>query len=233
CGSSPSSSRSDAGLMNKLTMLGWVAIFLIAVGSVLGLAVLPADALQGEVQRLLYVHVPVAWVMMLAFFVVFLMSILYLVQRELKWDLLAVSAAELGVLAAVLTLILGTLWGRPTWGIWWAWDPRVTTTALLVPIYTGYLVVRSMTEDPDRRARWAAVIGLIAFVQVPIVYLSVFWWRSLHQPPSSPQSMWSAYGLVMLLGFVAYTLAFAYLWLRRYRLAATELELELSGPEEG
>ncbi|MDE2719965.1 cytochrome c biogenesis protein CcsA [Candidatus Palauibacter polyketidifaciens] len=219
--------------MNKLTMLGWVAIFLIAVGSVLGLAVLPADALQGEVQRLLYVHVPVAWVMMLAFFVVFLMSILYLVQRRLKWDLLAVSAAELGVLAAVLTLILGTLWGRPTWGIWWAWDPRVTTTALLVPIYTGYLVVRSMTEDPDRRARWAAVIGLIAFVQVPIVYLSVFWWRSLHQPPSSPQSMWSAYGLVMLLGFVAYTLAFAYLWLRRYRLAATELELELSGPEEG
>ncbi|MXX68946.1 MAG: hypothetical protein F4Y74_08300 [Gemmatimonadales bacterium] len=219
--------------MNKLTMFGWVAIFLIAVGSVLGLAVLPADALQGEVQRLLYVHVPVAWVMMLAFFVVFLMSILYLVQRRLKWDLLAVSAAELGVLAAVLTLILGTLWGRPTWGIWWAWDPRVTTTALLVPIYTGYLVVRSMTEDPDRRARWAAVIGLIAFVQVPIVYLSVFWWRSLHQPPSSPQSMWSAYGLVMLLGFVAYTLAFAYLWLRRYRLAATELELELSGPEEG
>ncbi|MDE2944568.1 MAG: cytochrome c biogenesis protein CcsA [Gemmatimonadota bacterium] len=219
--------------MNRLTMLGWLAVALIAVGSVLGLAVLPADALQGEVQRLLYVHVPVAWVMMLAFFVVFLMSILYLVQRRLKWDLLAVSAAELGVIAAVLTLILGTLWGRPTWGIWWAWDPRITTTALLVPIYTGYLVVRSMTEDPDRRARWAAVIGLIAFVQVPIVYLSVFWWRSLHQPPSSPQSMWSAYGLVMLLGFVAYALAFAYLWLLRYRLAATELELELSGPEEG
>ncbi|MDE2879667.1 cytochrome c biogenesis protein CcsA [Candidatus Palauibacter soopunensis] len=219
--------------MNRLTMLGWLAIALIAVGSVLGLVVLPADALQGEVQRLLYVHVPVAWVMMLAFFVVFLMSILYLVQRRLKWDLLAVSAAELGVVAAVLTLILGTLWGRPTWGIWWAWDPRITTTALLVPIYTGYLVVRSMAEDPDRRARWAAVIGLIAFVQVPIVYLSVFWWRSLHQPPSSPQSMWSAYGLVMLLGFVAYALAFAYLWLRRYRLAATELELELSGPEEG
>ncbi|MCY3698197.1 MAG: cytochrome c biogenesis protein CcsA [Gemmatimonadetes bacterium] len=219
--------------MNRLTMLGWLAIALIAVSTVLGLVVLPADGLQGEVQRLLYVHVPVAWVMMLAFFVVFLMSILYLVQRRLKWDLLAVSAAELGVVAAVLTLILGTLWGRPTWGIWWAWDPRVTTTALLVPIYTGYLVVRSMAEDPDRRARWAAVIGLIAFVQVPIVYLSVFWWRSLHQPPSSPQSMWSAYGLVMLLGFVAYTLAFAYLWLRRYRLAATELELELSGPEEG
>ena len=219
--------------MNKLALLGWMAIALIAVGSVLGLVVLPADALQGEVQRLLYVHVPVAWAMMLAFFVVFLMSILYLVQRQLKWDLLAVSAAELGVLGAVLTLILGTLWGRPTWGIWWAWDPRITTTALLVPIYTGYLVVRSMTEDPEQRARWAAVIGLIAFVQVPIVYLSVFWWRSLHQPPSSPQSMWSAYGLVMLLGFVAYTLAFAYLWLRRYRLATTELELELSGPEEG
>ena len=214
-------------------MLGWAAIALIAAGSVLGLFVLPADALQGEVSRLLYVHVPIAWVMMLAFFVVFLMSILYLVQRKLKWDLLAVSAAEVGLMGAILTLILGTLWGRPTWGIWWAWDPRITTTALLVPIYTGYLVVRSMSEDPDQRARRAAVIGLLAFVQVPIVYLSVFWWRSLHQPPSSPQSMWGVYGLMLLLGFVAYTLAFAYLWLRRYRLATTELELELSGPEEG
>jgi heme exporter protein C len=219
--------------MNKLTMVGWTAIALIVVVAVLGLFVLPADALQGEVQRLLYVHVPIAWTMMLAFFVVFLMSILYLVQRELKWDLLAASAAEVGLLGAILTLILGTLWGRPTWGIWWAWDPRITTTALLVPIYAGYLIVRSMSEDPDQRARWAAVIGLMAFVQVPIVYLSVFWWRSLHQPPSSPQSMWSLYGLMLLLGFVAYLLAFAYLWLRRYRLAATELELELSGPEEG
>ena len=219
--------------MSRLTMLGWAAIALIAGVGVLGLLVLPADALQGEVQRLLYVHVPIAWVMMLAFFVVFLMSILYLVQRKLKWDLLAVSAAEVGLMGAILTLVLGTLWGRPTWGIWWAWDPRITTTALLVPIYTGYLVVRSMTEDPDQRARWAAVIGLIAFVQVPIVYLSVFWWRSLHQPPSSPQSMWGVYGLMLLLGFAAYALAFAYLWLRRYRLAATELELELSGPEEG
>lgn len=219
--------------MNKLAMLGWVSIALIVVVSVLGLLVLPADALQGEVQRLLYVHVPVAWVMMLAFFVVFLMSILYLVQRELKWDLLAASAAEVGLMGAILTLVLGTLWGRPTWGIWWAWDPRITTTALLVPIYAGYLVVRSMSEDPDQRARWAAVIGLIAFVQVPIVYLSVFWWRSLHQPPSSPQSMWGLYGLMLMLGFVAYAGAFAYLWLRRYRLAATELELELSGPEEG
>lgn len=219
--------------MNRLSMLGWTSIALIAGVGVLGLLVLPADALQGEVSRLLYVHVPIAWVMMLAFFVVFLMSILYLVQRRLKWDLLAASAAEVGLMGAILTLVLGTLWGRPTWGIWWAWDPRITTTALLVPIYAGYLVVRSMSEDPDQRARWAAVIGLIAFVQVPIVYLSVFWWRSLHQPPSSPQSMWGVYGLMLMLGFVAYGGAFAYLWLRRYRLAATELELELSEPEDG
>ena len=218
--------------MNKLTRLGWASIILILAGTVLGLFVLPADRLQGEVQRLLYVHVPIAWVMMLAFFVVFLMSILYLVQRRPKWDLLAVSAAELGLLGAILTLVLGSLWARPTWGIWWTWDPRITTTALLVPIYAGYLVVRSMTEDTEQRARWAAVIGLIGFIQVPVVYLSVFWWRSLHQPPSSPRSMASAFGLVMLLGFAAYTLAFAYLWLRRYRLAATELELELSGPAD-
>ena len=126
---------------------------------------------------------------MLSFLVVFLMSLLYLVQRKLKWDVLAVSAVEIGVLSTALTLIVGSLYARPTWGIWWTWDPRLTTTALLLIIYIGYLIVRSMTEDPEQRARWAAVIGVIGFIQVPIVYLSVFWWRSLHQPPSSPRSM--------------------------------------------
>ncbi len=211
--------------------LGWAAIGGIVAATILGLFVVPADARQGEVQRLLYIHVPIAWVMMLAFFIVFIMSLLYLVQRKLKWDMLAVAAAELGVAGAALTLVLGSLWARPTWGIWWTWDPRIATTALLVAIYVGYLVVRSMTEDPEQRARLSAVIGLVGFAQVPVVYLSVFWWRSLHQPPSSPRSMASEFGLAMLLGFVVYTLAFIYMWLRRYRLATDQLAVELSGSE--
>ncbi len=214
-------------------ILGLLSIVSVAAGTAIGLFVVRADALQGEVQRLLYVHVPTAWIAMLSFFVVFLMSTLYLVQRKLKWDLVAAASVEIGVLCTALTLILGWLWGRATWGAGggWTWDPRVTTTAVLLLVYVGYLVVRSMSEDPEQRARWSAVIGVIAFVQVPIVYLSVFWWRSLHQPPSSPRSMASGIGLTMMLNFAAYTIAFTYLLIRRYKLAQQELALELAGPE--
>lgn len=217
--------------MSAQRTLGLAGLVAVAVGSFVGLFVVPADALQGEVQRLLYVHVPTAWIAFLAFFIVFLMSVLYLIQRKLKWDLVALACAEVGVLCTALTLVLGSLWARPTWGVWWEWDPRLTTTALLLVIYIGYLIVRSMTEDPDQRARWAAVIGIVGFVQVPIVYLSVFWWRSLHQPPSSPQSMATSIGSVLMLNVVAWTLVFTYLALRRYRLASLELEAELAGPE--
>jgi len=212
--------------------IGFLAIASVAVASFIGLFVVPADEYQGEIQRLLYIHVPTAWLAMLSFLVVFLMSLLYLVQRKLKWDVLAVSAVEIGVLSTALTLIVGSLYARPTWGIWWTWDPRLTTTALLLIIYIGYLIVRSMTEDPEQRARWAAVIGVIGFIQVPIVYLSVFWWRSLHQPPSSPRSMAAGFGLVLLLNLIAYTIAFTYLVMRRYKLGQAELALELAGPEE-
>lgn len=217
--------------MNWQRSLGVLALVGVAAGTFVGLFVAPADSLQGEVQRLLYVHVPTAWLGMLSFFVVFLMSTLYLVQRKLTWDLVAWASAEVGVLCTAVTLVLGSLWARPTWGIWWEWDPRITTTAILLIIYVGYLIVRSMTEDPDQRARWAAVIGVVAFVQVPVVYLSVFWWRSLHQPPSSPRSMDSAIGSVLLLNVLVYTIAFAYLVMRRYRLAKRQLALELAGPE--
>ncbi|MFV1986378.1 MAG: cytochrome c biogenesis protein CcsA [Gemmatimonadota bacterium] len=218
--------------MKGYRILGAVSLVGVAACTVAGLFLVPSDRLQGQVQRLLYIHVPIAWVAMLAFFFVFLMSLLYLVQRKLKWDLLAVAGVEVGVLATGLTLLLGSLWAKPTWGVWWTWDPRITSTAILLIIYIGYLIVRSMTDDPDQRARWAAVIGVLGFIQVPVVYLSVFWWRSLHQPPSSPRSMANAFGTVMWLSFVAYTIAFTYLIARRYRLAQRELAIELRGPEE-
>ncbi len=210
--------------------LGLVSLVTLLAGSVIALFVVRPDALQGQVQRLIYVHVPVAWLAFLAFFVVFLMSVLYLVQRDLKWDLIAVSSAEMGVVFTGLTLAVGSLWARPTWGVWWTWDPRLTTTAILLVIYVGYLIVRSLADDPDQRARWAALVGIVGFVQVPIVYLSVYWWRSLHQAPSSPRSMAGEFWAVLLLNLGAYTLVYAYLMARRYRLARIELELELTGP---
>jgi heme exporter protein C len=212
-------------------ILGMVSLVGVALVTIAGLFIVPADRLQGQVQRLLYVHVPMAWVMMVAFFFVFIMSLLFLVQRKLKWDLLALAGVEVGLLTTGLTLVLGSLWARPTWGVWWEWDPRLTSTAILLIVYIGYMLVRSLTDDPDQRARWAAVIGVLGFIQVPVVYLSVFWWRSLHQPPSSPRSMASAFGLVMWLSFAAYTIAFTYLIWRRYRLAEKQLALELKGPE--
>lgn len=214
------------GGTGAVRILGWAAWIALAAGSVVGLFVVPADALQGDVQRLMYVHVPTAWLAMLAFFVVFVMSVLYLVQRRPKWDAVAVSSAELGVLFTALTLVLGSLWGRPTWGVWWTWDPRLTTTAILLVIYVGYLTVRALADEPERRARWAAVVGIVGFVDVPIVYLSVTWWRSLHQPPSTPRSVAGEFVAVLLLNLAAFTLLYAWLLAKRIRLASTRRVLE-------
>ena len=210
----------------RAPLLGTGALVAMVAGSVAGLLLVPADALQGEVQRLMYIHVPAAWLAMLSFFVVFVMSVLYLVQRDLQWDRVAASSAEIGVVFTALTLLLGSLWGKPTWGVWWTWDPRLTTTAILLMIYVGYLVVRSFADEPEKRARWAAIVGIVGFVDVPIVYLSVLWWRTLHQPPSSPRSTAGEFVYVLLLNVAAFTLLYIYLMVRRYRIAVAESHLE-------
>lgn len=207
-------------------LLGVLALGLLLAGSVVGLFVVPADAAQGDVQRLMYVHVPAAWLAFLSFFVVFLMSVLYLIQRDLRWDRVAASSAEIGVVFTVLTLALGSMWGKPTWGVWWTWDPRLTTTAIMLAIYVGYLAIRSFADDPEKRARWAAIVGIIGFANVPIVYLSVIWWRTLHQPPSSPRSVAPEILWTLMLNLAAFTLVYIYLMMRRIRLARLEGKLE-------
>ena len=129
----------------------------------------------------MYVHVPAAWLAYFSFFVVFVASVAYLKTRRIRWDRIAAASAEIGVLFTALAIVLGTLWGKPVWGTWWTWDPRLTTTAVLLLIYFGYLAIRRVADNPSRRARWAAVVGIVGFVDVPIVHLSVVWWRSLHQ----------------------------------------------------
>jgi len=214
---------SKSGLAN---VIGIAALALFLVGSFVGLFVVPADGMQGDIQRLMYVHVPAAWLAFLSFFVVFLMSVLYLIQRDLRWDRVAQSSAEIGVVFTVLTLALGSMWGKPTWGVWWTWDPRLTTTAIMLAIYVGYLAIRSFAEDPDKRARWAAIVGIIGFANVPIVYLSVIWWRTLHQPPSSPRSVSPEILWTLMFNLAAFTLVYIYLMVRRIRLAKLEGELE-------
>lgn len=206
--------------------LGVAALLCMLVGSAIGLFVVRADAAQGNVQRLMYVHVPAAWLAFLAFFVVFLMSVLYLIQRDVRWDRVAAASAEIGVVFTVLTLLLGMMWGKPTWGVWWTWDPRLTTTAILLAIYVGYLALRSFADEEEKRARWASIVGIIGFANVPIVYMSVTWWRTLHQPPSSPRSVSPDILWTLLLNVAAFSLVYAYLMVRRVRLARLDGELE-------
>lgn len=207
-------------------VLGVLALVTMLIGSYVGLAVVPADAAQGNVQRLMYVHVPAAWLAFLAFFVVFVMSVLYLIQRDDRWDRVAASSAEIGVVFTVLTLLLGMMWGKPTWGVFWTWDPRLTTTAILLAIYVGYGALRSFAEDGEKRARWSAIVGVIGFANVPIVYMSVTWWRTLHQPPSSPRSVDPDILWTLMLNLAAFTLVYLYLMVRRVRYAKLEGELE-------
>jgi heme exporter protein C len=145
--------------------------------------VAPTDSVLGHVQRVFYFHVPIAIMSFLAFFVVFVGSVIYLVGRGTRWDSLAHSAAEVGVVFVTLALITGSIWARPVWNTWWAWEPRLTTTLILWLIYVGYLMVRAYAPNRSRAAVYSAVVGVIGFVDVPIVYYSVQWWRSIHPGP--------------------------------------------------
>ena len=192
----------------------------------LGLWVTPPDKVQGNLVRLVYLHPPIAWVALyLAFGTATLSSLLWLWQRTRSrfWDRLAVSAMEVGVVFTALTLVTGTLWGRPTWGVWWAWDARLTSTALLLVLQLGYLALRRVPSDDDARSRRSAIAALVAAVDVPIVHFSVNWWHTLHQNATvlnanlSP-TIHGAMAWTLLLGFVSITLVFVWLLVERYRV---------------
>lgn len=208
-------------------ILGGAALLAVAVTFWVGLVIAPTDRLMGDVQRIMYVHVPAAWSGFLAFFVVFVASIAYLVRREPRFDHLAHAAAEVGVVLMGLAIVLGAIWGKPTWGVWWTWDPRLTSAAVLLAIYLGYLALRGFADDPERRARWCAAVGIIGFLDVPIVYLSVLWWRTLHQAPSGPETIARPMLLALGIGAAAFTLLLGFLVTVRYGTARAEAELEL------
>lgn len=160
-----------------------LGLLLLPVGLYLALAA-PPDANQGYLARIMYLHVPGAWLGYLAFFVTFLYSLLYFFRPIPKYDRVATSSAEIGLVFMALALVTGMLWARPTWGVYWTWEPRLTTTAILFAVYVGYFLLRSAIEDPDLRAKAAAAVGILGFINVPVSYMSVKWWRSLHQTQS-------------------------------------------------
>jgi heme exporter protein C len=186
----------------------------------------PADRDMGHLQKIMYVHVPSAWLAFTAFGVVLIASLLYIWKRDLKFDLFAASAAEIGTLFTALTIAQGSIWGRPTWGVWWTWDPRLTTTAILLLIFIGYVALRSFTDDEDRRARWSAAVGILGAINVPIVYFSVKWWRTIHQVQSSPETVSTVYVIGLLLNVAAFTFLLAFFLFYRYHIATLERRVE-------
>jgi heme exporter protein C len=199
---------------------GLVVTLIVGVTVAVGLVGVPADRLQGDAQRIMYVHVPAAWLAYLAFFVTFVGSVGYLLRRDLRFDRLAASSAELGLLLTGAAIASGALWGKVTWGIWWDWDPRLTTTAVMFAVYAGYVLLRMSISERVRRARLAAVLGIIGFANVPIVHFSVLWWRGLHQPPSVLRPGSPTIAPILLAALVANLVAFtvAYAWLLRRRV---------------
>lgn len=143
----------------------------------------PKEAVQGNVQRIFYLHLPVAWIAYLAFFLVFIFSVLHLRKRSGRWDRWAYSSAELGVVFTSVTIVSGIIWAKPIFGVWWTWDARLTTTALLWLIYVGYLMVGAYSESAEKSSRLRAAVGILGFVVVPINYLSVYLWDTVHVEP--------------------------------------------------
>ncbi|MFC5847634.1 cytochrome c biogenesis protein CcsA [Deinococcus petrolearius] len=212
-------------------VLGGVTLLLLLVAAGLGLNA-PLDQNQGSLVRLFFMHVPSAWLSYLAYGGTGLFGLLYLITRRRRWDRLAMSSAEIGLLFTVATIVGGMLWAKPTWGVYWVWDARLTTTALSIVIYGGYLLIRSMIDDPDRRARVAAVVGLVGTLYVPVNYMAVEWWRGVHQTQTlrllGGISFEAApiYGWVLLVATTAFTFLYVYLLRVRGILAAREAARE-------
>lgn len=199
--------------------LALVTLTLFATGATWGLVVAPPERMMGDVYRIMFVHVPSAWLALVAYTVTFGASCWYLWRGSAGADALAEASAELGIVFNALLLITGSIWGRPTWGVWWTWDPRLTTAAILLFAFLGYLALRRLTEDAVQRAVWSSVLAIVIFADVPIVWFSVKWWNSLHQLQSSPATV--AAPMVVALRLNAFAYLALYLWFLgpRYRLA--------------
>jgi heme exporter protein C len=206
-----------AALAAVLLLAALLAAFVIA----------PTEAEMGDTQRIFYFHVAAAWAAFLAFLLVFLGSVAYLRTRAQGWDVLAVSAAEIGIVFTSVTLASGSIWARSAWGTWWTWEPRLTTTLMLWLIYVSYLLLRGMVEEPNRRAAFASVFGIIGFVDVPIVFMSIRWWRTMHPQVVGTEgfNMEAAMLPALFLSVAAFTVVLLYFLLLRTGLERSQQEM--------
>jgi len=204
----------------------WVIMAFAGLTTFVAAMTVPPDVVQGQLSRIMYIHVPSAWLAYLSFGVTMLASAMYLWKKDLRWDRRAHASAEIGVFFTGLAIILGMTWAKPTWGVWWTWDARLTLTAIMFFVYLGYLALRRTTDDLDARAKRAAVLGVVAIIQIPLVHFSVIWWRSLHQAPTiiRPEGpeMDTAMIVTLLVAVLSFTVMYAAMMIKRIELARLE-----------
>ena len=218
--------------LTKGPWLGALSVVMLAIFTYMCFFYAPEDLAQGPVQRVFYPHVGSAWVAGLAFFAVFVSSIAYLATRDLKWDGYAAASAEVGLLFTSGTLVLGMIWGKASWGTYWAWDPRLTAVLVLWLLYLAYMALRSYVPEPTRRARFSSVLGIVAFLDVPIIYFSVKWWRTQHPSlviEGGKAAMPAEMLQTLLFGVATFTVFYLYLAGKRLQIQRLERQVRQEG----
>jgi heme exporter protein C len=217
--------------MANRIILGTVAILLVIAAAFASFYIAPLERTMGELQKIFYLHAASAWAGMDAFFVCFIANLLYVWKRNQKFDWVAVSATEVGLAFTTVVLITGPIWAKPAWGIWWTWDARLTSTFVLWLLYVSYLLLRSLIEEPDRRALLSSIFGIFAFLDVPLVYGSIRWWRTQHPQPvimGGPGSgLQPTMAKVFFFSVLAMHVLMVFLIRERYLLEQASSEVEL------
>ncbi len=215
---------TSGGKMSELPIATLILGILSFVGMMISLWMIflyaPQDAIEGQVQRIFYFHVPMAWLGMLSFIIMAVVGVVYLIKKDERWDMVGRAASEVGMIFLTLAIILGSLWGRPIWGTWWTWDPKLTACLILWFMYVGYMMVHSYMGRTPESARAAAVVALIGVVDVPIIYEATNWWRTLHPaaeigvagalPPSVT--------LTLMVALTTFTLLYSFMMIQLYQL---------------
>ncbi|MFC1729835.1 cytochrome c biogenesis protein [candidate division KSB1 bacterium] len=205
-------------------------VFLMLGGLYLTFLYAPTEVTMGNVQRIFYFHVPSAWISFLAFGVTCYGSVAFLTVKDLKWDRLASASAEIGLIFCSLALLTGSLWAKPVWGIWWTWDYRLTSTLVLWLIFVSYIMLRGYIEQETKRAYMSAVVGIIGFLDIPIVYFSIRWWRTQHPSPvlvgGEDSGLEPPMLFTLLFCVVAFTVLYHYLLKKRIAVQKAHEEVD-------
>ncbi len=216
--------------MAKNTLAAALVFLLLAAAAYASFFIAPTDAKQGLIYRILFLHVSSAWTGLTAFLIGFVGNLLYVWKRQPQWDWLGVSAVEVGLAFTTVVLVTGPIWAHPVWGIWWTWDARLTSTFIMWLLYVSYLLLRTLVEEPDRRALFSALFGIFAFLDVPLVFGSIRWWRTQHPQPivmgGAGSGMDPVMFRVLMFAWLAMLALMTLLLRQRYRLEAMRSELE-------